>query len=172
MKTKSLHRHTLITSTRLLPLGNSVIQVEQAHPEADAFVDGLQAGHLACRAYWCHAPIADSEVTLFVVKQRDACRQSSPFFWQGVLVGRLSTLVRHGRLQQPTGPSFAGGRRAGLAVACQYHQRVLLLDELCTLLGEQHGTNSAQQTGYCYGLIAGLTRGIRTVPPIIPGEGT
>lgn len=172
MKTKPLHRQTLITSTRLLPLGKSVIQVEQAHPEADAFVDGLQAGHLACRVSWCHAPISESEVILFVVKQRDACRQSCPFFWQGFLVGRLATLAQHGRVRLPTGPSFTCGQREGFAAACQYHQRVLTLTDLCTLLGEPHGTDSAQQAGYCYGLLKGLTQGMRTVPPIIPGEDT
>ncbi len=159
------------STSRILPLGKSAIQVEQAQPETEAFVDGLQAGHLACMAYWRMVPVTDTEVIFLVTKQRAACCQSSPSFQHGYLVGRLSTLVRHGRLLLPTGPSFARGWREGVEVACQYRQRVLTLDELCTLLREQHGTDSAQQAGYLYGLIEELTNGIRTVKPYIPGEG-
>jgi hypothetical protein len=168
MNTKLMHPHP--PTSRILPLGKSMIQLELDQPDAEEFINGYQTGHLAYMVHWRGVPVMDTGVVLMCI-MRSTAPESSPVFSCGVLIGRLSTLIRYGGSLLPTGPSFARGYHEGLAAACQYHQRVLLLTELCTLLHEQHGADSAQQAGYRYGLIEGLTKGLRTVPLRIPGEG-
>ncbi len=152
----------------ILPIGKSVIQLPPDENACLAFIDGMQAGHLACMAYWRGVHVTDTELVLLVVKQQQILPFSSFSHW-GYLLGRFSTLARKGGVLL-TNTSFCDGYREGVAAACPYSRHLLTLKELCTILSEQHGTNSAQHTGYVYGFIEGVTKGIHTVKPRIPGE--
>lgn len=153
----------------IFALGKGAISLEREDEDTiQEFLNGMTIGNLAYHAYTSKARVTATDVTLMIIKRLNA-RDTSPFLNYGVIVGFLATLIQKANLP-PTSYAFNQGRFSGQEAYCQIRNRLLPLQELCTLIAEKHGKNSASHAGYVYGFIEAFTKNIRVVKPRIPGE--
>ncbi len=160
---------TTSQQTRILAVGKGIINLQGDESTIEEFINGFQSGHLACVLYWRNLQITDLDIVLLFVRRHNA--NPSHLFHCGVLIGRLSTLIRGGKTPLFPSTAFHNGYRQGLQDYCKLGSKYLVtLSDISALISTQHGYDSSHHGGYIYGFLEGLTEGIHAVKPIIPGE--